>query len=94
MDLPVTVPEASLGSEVQVPTFYGSGTVKIAAGTQSGLKMRLKGKGVPALDGGAHGDLYLVIQVKVPDQLDTGMKKAVEALEHGYKGNVRKDLNL
>ncbi len=94
MDLPVTVPEASLGAEVHVPTFYGSGKVTIAAGTQSGLKMRLKGKGMPALDGSGHGDLYLVIQVKVPEQLDAGMRKAVEALEHGYKGNVRKDLHL
>lgn len=94
MDLPVTVPEATVGAEVSVPTFYGNGTVKIAAGSQSGLKMRLKGKGMPALDGGGHGDLYLVIQVKVPVELDAGMRKAVEALEHGYKGDVRKDLHL
>ena len=94
MDLPVTVPEAALGAEVHVPTFYGSGKVTIAPGSQSGRKMRLTGKGVPAHDGGPHGDLYLVIQVKVPDRLDAGSKKAVEALEHAYAGNVRKDVVL
>src|SRR5262249_8489151 len=51
LDLPVTVPEALLGSEVRVPTFSGDVTVKIPPGSQSGRKMRLKGRGVPSLKG-------------------------------------------
>ncbi len=94
MDLPVTVTEAALGAEVNVPTFHGSGKVTIKPGTQSGLKMRLKGRGAPSLEGGPPGDLYLVIQVKVPDRLDAGAKKAVEALAHAYAHDVRKDLHL
>lgn len=94
LDLPVTVREAMLGGEVTVPTFSGSGTINIKAGTQSGLKIRLKGKGVPSLTGGAPGDFYLVVQVRVPQASDAALKKAAEELETGYGGNVRSGLTL
>ncbi len=94
LDLPLTVREATLGAEVQVPTFTGTGTISVKPGTQSGLKMRLKGKGVPSLQGGPAGDLYLVMQVKVPAELDDEAKKALEQLERSYRSNVRADLKL
>ncbi len=94
LDLPVTVREALHGGEVRVPTFGGHGTVTLKPGTQSGTKLRLRGKGVPALNGGPAGDLYLVVQVKLPERADEAVKKAVEALERAYHGDVRKDLKL
>jgi curved DNA-binding protein len=94
LDLPVTVHEALLGAEVKVPTFGGEGTVTIKPHSQSGLKMRLKGKGVPALDGSGAGDMYLVVQVKVPEHVDATVRKAAEEMDHGYRGSVRKDLKL
>jgi DnaJ-class molecular chaperone len=94
MDLPVTVREAMLGADVRVPTFFGSGVITLKPGTQSGVKVRLKGKGAPSLTGGAPGDLYLVVQVLVPDEPDAGLKKAAEALDAGYKHDVRSGLKL
>ena len=58
------------------------------------MKLRLKGKGLPALEGRHHGDLYLVVQVKVPDSHPAAIKKAAEALDGGYTAEVRKDLKL
>ena len=94
LDLAVTVKEAALGAEIKVPTFSGGGVVKIKAGTQSGTKLRLRGQGVPDLKGGSPGDLYLVTQVKLPDATDAEVKKAIDALESAYTGDVRADLKL
>ncbi len=94
MDLPVTVPEAMLGAEITVPTLAGSVTITLPSGSQSGRKMRLKGKGVPALKGGAPGDLYLVVKVIVPEATDREAKVAAETLRQAYRGNVRAELKL
>lgn len=93
MDVPVTVAEAMFGAEIDVPTFSGSGIVRLPAGTQSGTKLRLKGKGVPIRSGG-HGDLYLVVQVKVPTGGNEALKKHAEALDRAYNNPVRLDLKL
>lgn len=94
LELPVTVKEASLGADIKVPTFGNGGTVTIKPGTQSGTKLRLRGQGVPDLKGGAAGDLYLVVQVKLPEASDAEVKKAIDALEAAYRGDVRADLKL
>lgn len=94
VDLPVTIHEAALGAEVHVPVFGGSGKVTIRPGTQSGTKLRLKSKGVPGLRGGSPGDLYYVVQVKLPAVHDDAARRAVETLERGYSGDVRADLKL
>jgi DnaJ-class molecular chaperone len=93
-DLPVTLKEASFGAEVRVPIFGGSGVVTLKPGTQSGTKLRLRGKGVPGLKGAAPGDLYFVVQVKLPPMADEQQKKAVETIERAYVGDVRADLKL
>jgi DnaJ-class molecular chaperone len=94
LDLPITVREATFGGEIRVPTFHGAGEITLKPGTQSGLKIRLRGKGVPALKGGPPGDLYLVISVKVPEGGDTGVRKAVDTIEKAYASDVRAQLKL
>ncbi len=94
MDLPITIPEAVLGAEVRVPTFDGDVTVTIPPGSQSGRKMRLKGRGVPALKGGARGDLYLVLKILVPEPIGSAAKAAAEQLKSAYAGNIRSELVL
>jgi curved DNA-binding protein len=94
VDLPVTVKEAALGAEIKVPIFGGSGHVTVRPGTQSGTKLRLRGKGVPGLKGGPAGDLYFVVQLKLPGHLTEAGRKALETLEEAYKANVRADLKL
>ncbi|MFZ5439472.1 MAG: DnaJ C-terminal domain-containing protein [Myxococcota bacterium] len=94
MDLPVTIGEAALGAEVRVPVFGGSGTVTLKPGTQSGTKLRLRGKGVPGLRGEHAGDLYLVVMVKLPEHLDEATKKAIHTLDKHYAHDVRAKLAL
>src|SRR5947209_8695652 len=67
LSVPVTFPEATLGSTIKVPTLDGPVTLKVPAGTRSGRTLRVKGRGVPAKNGA--GDLLVTIDVQVPDQL-------------------------
>lgn len=92
MDVPVTVGEAINGGQVKVPVFGGSVTVTLKPGTQSGTKLRLRGKGVPALRGGTAGDLYLVVMIKLPEKLNDAARTALTAL--AYDGDVRGKLAL
>ncbi len=94
MDLPITVPEAVLGGEVRVPTFSGDVVVKIPPGSQSGRKLRVRGKGVPSLKGGARGDLYLTLQIRVPEDQTQGVREAAETLRSAYRNDVRGDLRI
>jgi DnaJ-class molecular chaperone len=94
LDLPVTLKEAMYGAQINVPIFGGSGTVTLKPGTQSGTKLRLRGKGVPGLRGDAPGDLYLVVQVKLPESDAPALKHAVDAVEAHYEGHVRASLKL
>ncbi len=94
LDLPVTLKEAMYGAELKVPVFGGSGTVTLKPGTQSGTKLRLRGKGVPGLHGEPPGDFYLVVQVKIPEGDGAGLKHAVDAIEHHYTTPVRAKLKL
>jgi molecular chaperone DnaJ len=93
LDLPLTVPEAVFGGEVRVPTFGGDVTLTIPPGSQTGRKMRLKGKGVPALKGNGRGDLYATLQVMLPEPAGPETRAAAEQLRPAY-GDVRGNLRL
>lgn len=74
--LPVTVAEAALGSEVEVPTLDGKRVrVKIPAGTSSGTTLRVKGRGLKAKKG--TGDLLATVEVRMPSKLNTKAKEAL-----------------
>jgi DnaJ-class molecular chaperone len=72
IDVPLAIDEAVLGAKVQVPTLTGRVTLTIPAGTSSGKRLRLRGKGLAG-----EGDLYVVVQIVVPTSVDD---KAREAL--------------
>ena len=93
LDLPVTVPEAALGAEVRLPTFEGPVTLKVPAGAQSGVQLRLRGKGLPDLRGGARGDLYAVVKIVLPARSER-LAKAVKPLEGLYEGDPRAGISL
>jgi len=93
LDLPISVREAILGAQVEVPTLTGRVTVTIPPGTDSGTKLRLRGKGVPQPTGGAAGDLYVVVQIKVPKGLAAEARKRIEALAELHAADLRKDLD-
>jgi molecular chaperone DnaJ len=68
LTVPVTYPEAALGSNVKVPTLNGAVTLKVPAGTRNGRTFRIRGKGAPKRRGG-HGDLLVTVEVEVPSKL-------------------------
>ena len=91
-DLPISVVEAIRGAKVEVPTLDGRATLTVPAGTDSGTRLRLRGKGVPNPRGGAAGDLFARVQIRVPRGLDDGAKEALDALERAEDRDLRKDL--
>ncbi|HTT71750.1 MAG TPA: DnaJ C-terminal domain-containing protein [Anaeromyxobacteraceae bacterium] len=93
IDLPVTVPEALFGAEVTLPTFEGPVRLRIPARTESGRKLRLRGKGLPDLRGGERGDLYAVARIVLPEK-GAGLDKVVKSLEEHYKGDPRAHISL
>jgi molecular chaperone DnaJ len=71
--------DAALGAEIEVPTIDGGKSkVKIPAGTQSGKQFRLKGKGIPITRSDDYGDLYLEINVIIPESLSKEQKDLLE----------------
>ena len=85
IDLPLTLDEAVLGARVDVPTVDGKVTMTVPAGTNTGGRLRLKGKGVPRADGG-RGDQYVRLQVQLPDKPDGELSEFVRgwAKRHAY----------
>ena len=80
-NLMLDFPTAALGGSAEVPTVDGRARLKIAAGTQPGKVLRLRGKGLPALHSSAHGDLLVNVMVYVPENLTDAEKAAVESLK-------------
>jgi molecular chaperone DnaJ len=76
--VPIKFTIASLGGTIQVPTLQGKATLKIPVGTQSGTTFRLKGRGMPHLRGGAHGDQLIRVHVEVPTSLTSEQRKKLE----------------
>jgi molecular chaperone DnaJ len=83
INVPVTFPEAALGTTITVPTLDGKVSLKVPPGTQSGLQLRVRGRGVPGGNGrnaGKPGDLLVKIEVLVPTELTDEQRAAVESL--------------
>jgi len=91
-ELPISVAEAVIGAKVEVPTLDGRATLTIPAGTDSGKRLRLRGKGVPDPRGGKAGDLFARVQIRVPRHLDDAARSAVESLERAEDRDLRKEL--
>ena len=92
VDVPLTIGEAIRGAKIEVPTLDGRATLTVPPGTDSGQKLRLRGKGIAAPGGGAPGDLYVVIQIRVPKQLDADALEKLDALAGAGPEDPRKEL--
>ena len=77
-EVPVSFVQATLGSEIDVPTLDGKTSVKVPPGTQPGTMFRLKGKGVKNIQGYGHGDLHVRVTVEVPSQLSAAQRVKLE----------------
>lgn len=92
LDLPITMAEAALGTEVTVPTTDGKVKLKIAAGTQDGKVFRLPGKGAPQLKGGGRGDMKVKARVVVPKDLNAEQKELLKRFASSRTDDVRAGL--
>ncbi|MGC4072140.1 MAG: molecular chaperone DnaJ [Nibricoccus sp.] len=77
-EIPIKFTLATLGGSIEVPTLSGKASLKIPVGTQSGTTFRLKGKGMPSLRGGSHGDQLVRVHVEVPTSLSPEQRKKLE----------------
>ncbi len=90
----ISMPDAILGAEVEVPCLDGPYKIKVDAGTQSGTVVRLRNKGLPTVNGyGGTGDMYVKFAVWIPKKLDKEDKALIESLrgKEAFKPNPTKE---
>lgn len=80
-DLHVSFIDAALGESFEIPTIGGKAKIKVEAGTQSGKVLRLRGKGIPVLNGYGQGDQFVHINVYTPEKLSKDEKSVLEGLK-------------
>jgi len=90
-NLYLSIPQATLGAQVEIPTVEGKAKIKIEQGTQPGRILRLRGKGVPEVNGYGRGDLLVQINVWIPKSLDKEEKKLFEKMEQSDSFTPRPD---
>lgn len=90
--LPVTIREAYSGATVSVPTPTGAVQMKVPPRSQSGSKLCLRGKGVTR--GERSGDLFVELQVRVPDKLDERLAEVLSETDALYEKPVREEIRL
>ncbi len=78
--IPISISQAALGADLKVPTLGGQQRLKIPEGTQTGSIFRLRGSGLPSLDGEGPGDLYVSIHVVVPTRISREQRRLLEML--------------
>ena len=81
LEIPVTAVDATLGTEIDVPTIHGDVRMRIDAGTQDGKILRLKGKGVPSLRGGANGDQLCTVKITIDRNLTAKERELYKQLQ-------------
>lgn len=95
IEVPITVGEAVRGGSITVPTLSGEVKLKVPPGSQSGQRLRLRGRGAPDPKGGEPGDLYVRLMVQVPTAANVEeLQEALAALDRAYRGDPRADLSL
>jgi molecular chaperone DnaJ len=78
--VPISFPQAALGTEIEVPTLDGKEKLSIPEGTQTGSRFRIRGKGIPRLEGHGRGDLYVFVKVVTPSRLSKEQRRLLEEL--------------
>ncbi|MBO4633145.1 MAG: molecular chaperone DnaJ, partial [Lentisphaeria bacterium] len=89
-EVPIDFTTAALGGEIEIPTVTGKASLKIPAGTQTGDKFLVRGKGMPSLRGGGRGDQQVQVFVEVPRKLNAEQKEALQRFADLLKGKDQK----
>ncbi len=83
IDFPIKFSQLVLGTVIKVPTIDGEVKLKIQSGTQPGVLIRLRGKGVPYIRSRGRGDQYVRIGVKIPQKLTSRQKQLLQEFDQG-----------
>jgi molecular chaperone DnaJ len=78
--MPISFSQAALGAQIEVPSLEGKETLNIPEGTQTGARFRIKGKGIPRLEGHGRGDLHVVVAVATPTRINKEQRRLFEEL--------------
>ena len=78
--IPLSITQAALGTEIRVPTLRGMQKMKVPEGTQPGAVFRLRGHGMPVLNGRGRGHLYVYADVVIPHKLSREQRRTLESL--------------
>ena len=93
--VPITVPEAALGTKIEVPTVEGKAQLKIPSGTESGQKFRLRERGFPSLrNPSLRGDQFVEVKIALPRVISEETKEALRQFEKLNPENPRKTIGL
>ena len=85
-EMPISFVQAALGAEVEVPTLDGKVKYTIPEGTQTGTTFRLRGKGVPYLNGSGRGDQYVTVNIETPKNLSKEQKELLREFAESTGG--------
>jgi molecular chaperone DnaJ len=95
ISVPITVPEAALGSKIEVPTVEGKAQLKIPPGTESGQKFRLRERGFPSLrNPSLRGDQFIEVKITLPKVISEETKEVLKQFEKINAENPRKTMGL
>ena len=89
MSLPITAPEAALGTTLEVPTLKGRVSMKVPPATSSGRTFRLPGYGMPRVRGGGAGNQFVTVKIVMPNDLTVEEKRLYEQLRALRSDNPR-----
>jgi len=89
VELPVTIAEAALGADIEVPTLDGAARLDVPPGTQSHTILRMRGKGIPDLETGRPGDELVRVLVVTPSKLTNEERRLLERLRELQRDSVR-----
>lgn len=89
-ELPLSFPTAALGGSIDVPTLNGKSILKIPAGTQSGQRFKMAGKGVKSVRSNRAGDMIVQVQIETPIKLTKDQKELMEQLRESLTGKHHK----
>lgn len=89
LELPISIDEAVLGAQIEVPTIHGNLTIKIPRGSSSGKRLRLRGKGIHK--GADKGDQYVTLKIIVPKERDKELEKFLKDWDGRSGDDVRKN---
>lgn len=86
LEMPISITQAALGADIDVPTLESPVKQRIPEGTQTGTQFRIKGKGIPSLRNGVKGDLILTVNVEVPRKLTEKQKDLLRQFDQSLGG--------